>query len=119
MGSELSYIDGAKSAKLPILFRVGGSIMAWQALEHQVVTTAEFSHPPDNNERLNVGAEYAFKNFFFLRGGTNFGYDAEKLAAGVGVKFPTSLSSETRFDYSYTGMSDLGASHRFSLEIGF
>lgn len=119
MGSELSYIDGAKSAKLPILFRVGGSIMAWQALEHQVVTTAEFSHPPDNNERLNVGAEYAFKNFFFLRGGTNFGYDAEKLAAGVGVKFPTSLSSETRFDYSYTGMSDLGAAHRFSLEIGF
>ena len=119
MGSELSYIDGAKAAKLPILFRVGGSIMLVQSMDHQVVTTAEFSHPPDNNERLNWGAEYQFKNFFFLRAGRNFGYDAEKICAGAGLKFPTSLSSETRFDYSYTDMSDLSGAHRFSLEIGF
>ncbi len=119
MGSELSYIDGAKAAKLPILFRVGAAMNVFQSLNHSVLTTAEFSHPPDNNERLNWGAEYAFKDFFFLRGGYNFGYDAETFSGGLGVKFPTSLSSDTRFDYSYTDLGNLSGAHRFSLEIGF
>ncbi len=119
MGSELSYIDKSKASKLPILFRVGASMNMLQSLDHKILTTAEFSHPPDNNERLNAGLEYGFKDFFFLRGGYNFGYDAESFSAGVGVNFPTSLSSETRFDYSYTDMADLSGAHRFSLEIGF
>jgi hypothetical protein len=119
MGSELSYIDTAQSAKIPILFRVGGSINLYQSLDHQIVMATEFSHPPDNNERLNWGGEYVFKEFFFLRGGYNFGYDAETFSGGLGVKFPTSLASETRFDYSYTDLSDLDAAHRFSLEISF
>ncbi len=119
MGSQLSYIDNAKAAKIPILFRVGAAMNVYQALDHQVLTTAEFSHPPDNNERLNWGAEYAYKDFFFLRGGYNFGYDAESFSAGLGVKFPTSLSSATRFDYSYTDLADLSGAHRFSLEIYF
>jgi type IX secretion system protein PorV len=119
MGTQLSYIDPAKSSKLPILFRVGAAINIMQSAEHQVMMTGEFSHPPDNKERLNAGGEYSFKNFFFLRGGYNFGYDAETFSAGVGVSFPTSLSSETHFDYSYTDLSDLSGAHRFSLEIHF
>jgi hypothetical protein len=119
MGNELSFIDESKSSKLPILFRVGGAINVLNTLDHQVMVAGEFSHPPDNNERLNWGGEYAFKNFFFLRGGYNFGYDVESFAGGMGIKFPSSLSSETRFDYSYTDMSDLSGAHRFSLEIHF
>lgn len=119
MGSELSFIDGAQSSKLPILFRVGASINVMNTLDHKLFTTGEFSHPPDNKERMNWGGEYAFKDFFFIRGGYNFGYDAENITGGLGVKFPSSLSSETRFDYSYTDLSDLSAAHRFSLEIHF
>ena len=70
---ELSFIE--QSSKLPILFRVGASINVMNALNHKLVTTGEFSHPPDNNERLNWGGEYSFKDFFFVRGGYNFGYD--------------------------------------------
>ncbi|NNF07907.1 MAG: PorV/PorQ family protein [Candidatus Eisenbacteria bacterium] len=116
---ELSYVEDTQAAKLPILFRVGASINVLNSLEHRVVTSAEFSHPPDNAERLNWGGEYRFKDFFFLRGGMNFGYDAEGVTGGVGVQFPTSISAETRFDYSYTDLSDLAGAHRFSLEIGF
>ena len=119
MGSELSYIDGTEPSRLPILFRVGASVNVVNSLEHHVLATGEFSHPPDNKERLNGGFEYAFKDFFFLRGGYNFGYDVESLTGGLGVKFPTSLASETRFDYSYTDLDDLAAAHRFSLEIDF
>jgi len=116
---ELSYIDASKSAKLPIMFRVGASINVLNMLDHGVITSTEFSHPPDNNERLNWGGEYRFKDFFFLRGGMNFGYDAEGITGGLGVKFPTSLSTETRVDYSYTDLGELAAAHRFSLELGF
>lgn len=119
MGTELSYIDEARASKLPILFRVGASMNLMQRAEHQLMITGEFSHPPDNKERLNGGAEYTFKNFFFLRGGYNFGYDVESFSAGAGVNFPTSLSSETHFDYSYTDLSDLAGAHRFSLEVHF
>ena len=117
--SELSYIDDTNAAKLPILFRVGAAINIVQQLDHVLMTTAEFSHPPDNNERLNWGAEYGFKDFLFIRGGYNFGYDIETFAAGIGVSFPTSVSSDTKFDYSYTDLSELSGVHRFSLEIAF
>jgi len=119
MGTQLSYIDNARSSKLPILFRVGAAINLLQNAEHQVMATGEFSHPPDNKERMNAGAEYSFKNFFFLRGGYNFGYDVESFSGGAGVKFPTSLASETRIDYSYTDLADLSGAHRISLEIHF
>jgi len=119
MGSELSYLAGSENQRLPIMFRVGAAINVVNSLDHKVLATGEFSHPPDNSERMNAGGEYSFKDFFFVRGGYNFGYDAEKLSGGIGVKFPSSLSSETRFDYSYTDMSDLSGAHRFSLEIHF
>ena len=90
-----------------------------ESANNGLLMSAEFSHPPDNSERLNVGGEYSFKDFFFARGGYNIGYDSENLAAGLGVKFPTSLSTETRFDYSYTDLADLGGAHRFSLDIAF
>jgi hypothetical protein len=119
IGGELTYIDDARSAKIPTIFRVGASMDVVEAGNNNLLMSAEFSHPPDNSERVNVGGEYSFKDFFFARGGYNIGYDSEKLAAGLGVKFPTSLSTETRFDYSYTDMSDLGGAHRFSLDIAF
>jgi len=119
IGGELTYIDGARAAKVPTIFRVGASMDVVETGNNALLVSAEFSHPPDNSERINVGGEYSFKDFFFARGGYNIGYDSEKLAAGLGVKFPTSLSTETRFDYSYTDMSDLGGAHRFSLDIAF
>lgn len=119
MGTELSFIDDTQASKLPILFRVGATINVMSTLDHKLTTSGDFSHPPDNNERLNWGGEYSFKDFFYVRGGYNFGYDVESLSGGLGVRFPSSLSSETRFDYSYTDMSDLSGAHRFSLEIHF
>lgn len=119
IGGELSYIESARAAKVPTVFRVGASMGVLETANSNLLLAGEFSHPPDNSERVNIGGEYAFKDFFFARGGLNMGYDAEKFAAGLGVKFPTSLSTETRFDYSYTDMSDLGGAHRFSLDVAF
>jgi hypothetical protein len=119
IGGEFVYIDPQRAAKVPTVFRVGASMTMLESGNNAFLLAGEFSHPPDNSERINVGGEYSFKDFVFARAGYNIGYDTEKLAAGIGVKFPSSMSTETRFDYSFVDMSELGGAHRFSLDIAF
>jgi hypothetical protein len=117
MGTDVTFID--KSARIPSVFRVGTSAMLFQNADHKLLGSFEFSHPPDNSERLNFGAEYGFHNYLYLRGGYNVNYDAESYAAGVGFRFPVSFAGLADFDYGYTDMKLLGAAHRFSLNFAF
>src|SRR5262249_26190292 len=101
------------------IFRVGTSATLLQNADQKLVGSFEFSHPPDNSERVNVGAEYAFHKYVFLRGGYAFNYDAEGVAGGVGFHFPVSVAGMADLGYAYTDMLDLGAAHRFSLRFQF
>jgi hypothetical protein len=116
-GVEMDF--QGERVKLPILFRVGSAIDLYQREAHSLVTAFDFTHPPDNAERASWGLEYGFNEYFFLRGGYKFNYDTEGLTAGLGIKFPTSVGSQSRLDYSYSDMETLGASHRFSLTMSF
>jgi hypothetical protein len=117
MGTDVTFIE--RSARLPSVFRVGTSAILLQNADQKLMGSFEFSHPPDNSERLNVGAEYTFHNYVFLRGGYNVNYDAEGIAGGVGFRFPVSFAGTADFDYAYTDMKILGAAHRFSLKFAF
>ena len=117
IGSQERFIE--REARIPSIFRVGTSATLLQSADQKLVGAFEFSHPPDNSERVNVGAEYGFRRYVFLRGGYAFNYDAEGLAGGVGFHFPVSVAGMADLDYSYTDMLDLGASHRFSLRFQF
>jgi hypothetical protein len=119
IGSEMSFVDGGESVKLPIVFRLGSSMSFLQRGAHSFLSSVEFSHPPDNAERGNWGAEYGFRDFFFLRGGYKFNYDTEGLTAGAGVEFPASVSATARVDYAYNDFETLGTVHRFSVELQF
>jgi hypothetical protein len=105
--------------KVPILFRVGSMLNLYQHEAHSIITAFDFTHPPDNAERASWGMEYGFNEYFFLRGGYKFNYDTEGLTAGMGIKFPTSIGSQSRLDYAYSDMETLGGSHRFSLTMAF
>jgi len=117
IGSQEKFIE--REARIPSVFRVGTSATLLQGADQKLVGSFEFSHPPDNSERVNVGAEYAFHKYLFLRGGYAFNYDAEGVAGGVGFHFPVSVAGMADLDYSYTDMLDLGAAHRFSLRFQF
>jgi len=118
IGGQVQFID--RQARIPTVFRVGTSAELIKSGANKLIGSFEFSHPPDNSERLNGGMEYGFKDFLFLRTGYNFNYDSEGFAAGAGVKFPVSpLNTNATFDYAYTDMKTLGAGHRFSLNIRF
>jgi hypothetical protein len=90
-----------------------------QSQGQKLLGSFEFSHPPDNSERINVGVEYAFHDYVYLRAGDNINYDSEGIAGGVGFHFPVSVAGMADFDYAYTDMKALGAAHRFSIKFDF
>jgi hypothetical protein len=113
LGGKVKY--DSQSAKIPTMFKVGLSMAAYQRGAHSLLGVGEFTHPSDNTETMNVGAEYSFNQFFYLRSGYNFGYDSKGMAAGLGLKIDTTQTSNLNFDYSWEDMSFLGDVHRFSL----
>jgi hypothetical protein len=119
IGSDMTFID--EKVKMPVFFRVGGSFNVMQQGDSRILTSAEFTHPPDNSEKLNLGAEYAFRDFFFLRGGYKLNYDTEGFTGGFGVKFPLtdSKSSVARIDYAYSDLQYLSDVHRVSMNVSF
>jgi hypothetical protein len=117
IGSQITFID--REARLPSIFRVGTSAVLMQRADQKLVGSLEFSHPPDNSERLNLGAEYTFRKYLFLRGGCGFNYDSEGIAGGIGFHVPVSVAGMADVDYAYTDMKDLGGVHRFSLTFLF
>jgi hypothetical protein len=117
IGSEMEFIED--SVAMPIVFRLGSSMRVFENGPHALLSSVEFSHPPDNAERGNFGSEYAFRDFMFLRGGYKFNYDSEGLTAGAGVKFPASTAATAKLDYGFTDFETLGSVHRFSAELSF
>jgi hypothetical protein len=117
IGSQEKFIE--REARIPSIFRVGTSADLMKGADQQLVGSFEFSHPPDNSERFNFGAEYSFRKYLFLRGGYSFNHDSEGLAGGVGFHFPVSVAGMADLDYSYTDLLDLGSSHRVSLRFEF
>jgi hypothetical protein len=120
-----------EGANLPTMFRLGVSFDVFQMLEanagekHELTFATDMNHPNDNQERLNVGAEYGYNKTLFLRAGGKFGYDEESFAAGFGLNFKVMNDYRLRFDYAYQHMGRItdavdefgGQPHRFS--VGF
>ncbi|MCK4539324.1 MAG: PorV/PorQ family protein [Candidatus Krumholzibacteria bacterium] len=117
LGGQIDFDD--RSSKLPTLFRVGLSMDAYRQGAHALLASGEFSHPSDNKERMNVGMEYAFNQFFFLRSGYNIDYDTQGLAWGVGFRVDTSQTSDLGFDYAWEDLGYLGAAHRVTLNFSY
>src|SRR5262249_44508015 len=98
---------------------VGTSATLLQNSDQKLIGSFEFSHPPDNAERLNFGGEHSFHRYVFLRGGYNFNYDTQGLAGGVRFPIPGSVPRAADLDYRYPDMKDLGGAHRFTLKFLF
>jgi hypothetical protein len=117
LGSKVDYDN--RPSKMPTVFKVGMTATPYQQGVNSLNSVFEFTHPSDNQERLNVGAEYNFNQFFFLRGGYNFNADSEGLAAGFGLRIDTSQTSDLIVDYAWSDMDFLGDVHRISLGFSY
>jgi hypothetical protein len=102
----------------PTLFKIGFAIEPILTNTNRLTTSIQLNSPNDNSENVNVGAEYAYKEMLFLRGGYKFNVDAENFSLGAGIRVPISFA-KTELDYSISNYGDLGFAQRFSVNLMF
>lgn len=107
---------------LPTMFRVGMSYPLKFSENNKLLISVDAVHPNDNDESLNVGAEWEFMNYFNLRGGYRdlFLKDSEGgLVFGAGVNVSFFNDYNISFDYAWADYGRLEQAHRFTLGIRF
>lgn len=89
---------------LPLFFRVGLAMDVLRNNNYRLTVAADALRPSDNDEIVNLGAEFALSNLLFIRGGYKslFRNDSEEgLTLGAGVALSMGGSLTWNFDYTY------------------
>jgi hypothetical protein len=111
------------SADLPLLFQIGVSTDAIKTENFRWTIAIDALHPSDDYESINIGTEFAFSDFIFLRGGYRslFLDDLEGgLSIGLGLVIPKRIStSQINFDYAFRDMGRLKNIQLYSISINF
>lgn len=106
---------------LPIYFRVGVGVPVQLGAGQRVLVVADAFQPSDNTNSISLGAEWAFRDLLFLRGGYQnlFLEDAEGgLTLGGGLRYGFG-GYALSFDYAWADHGRLGGAQRFTLGFGF
>ncbi|MCY4170336.1 MAG: PorV/PorQ family protein [Bacteroidetes bacterium] len=107
---------------MPLIFRVG---LAWDAINngtHRIVLMTDATHPNDNAEYVNAGAEYTFRDLISFRAGYRnlFEPDTEQgITAGGSLMIRINRDLATRFDYAYADFGRLTQTHWFTFNLSF
>ncbi|MCB9367210.1 MAG: PorV/PorQ family protein [Calditrichaeota bacterium] len=107
---------------LPLMMRFGLAMEAFENERHRLSVALDAMHPNDNDESLNFGAEYAFREQFFVRGGykSMFMKDSEEGATvGFGVKLSTRGGPTFVLDAAYEDFGRFDAVYKYSLGIAY
>lgn len=115
---------------LPISLQVGIADDVFTNENFRVTGAIDFSHPNDLAERIHVGAEFAYDEMFFLRGGFFMDMDEsevedpidpddEALDRFMEFRFGAGFHiSNIVVDYAWQDIESLGSVHRFAVGFG-
>ncbi len=110
--------------QLPLLFSLGASVNVMDIVDEEyaqsnsVLVEADFLHPNNYSERVNIGLEYQFQQMLFLRFGYQTNRDLASWSAGLG--FNTSISDyDVGINYSYSKFDFFDSVSRVSLNFSF
>jgi hypothetical protein len=111
------------SWSLPFLFQFGVSTNVMKLDNYRWTVAVDALHPNDNYESVNIGTEFAYQNFLFLRTGYQSLFLNEHVGGfsmGVGVASSTMMNAlSVKFDYAYRDMGVLDNVHTFTLSAQF
>lgn len=106
---------------LPLMFRVGLSMDVLENMENnRLIVAVDALHPSDDNEYINIGAEYVFNDLVFLRAGFKevFLKDSQQgLNLGGGINY-TINGTSIGIDYAFLDFGVLDAVHMYSIKLG-
>jgi hypothetical protein len=106
-----------KEWALPMSIRFGLSYQVFENEMHELLIAGDYIHPNDNFSSVNLGAEYGFKDLFFIRAGYKdlmLDEATQGLTFGGGIHY-----SLVTFDYSYIETDYLDYVQQFSVNIKF
>jgi hypothetical protein len=107
---------------LPMTLRFGMAMEAIQTKSHRLTAAVDAVHPNDNEESLNLGAEYAFREQFMLRAGYRSlfkSHSEEGLTLGAGVRQHLRGGLDFGFNFAYENFGRLNGIYKYSLAVGY
>jgi len=111
------------TASLPLTFAVACAmdmmdlIVPDHSKDNGLLLSAEFTHPNNYTERINVGLEYKLKKMLALRGGYQSNTDLVGFSGGIGITPPSIGGTKLEFGYSYSVFDVFDGVNRFSLKV--
>jgi hypothetical protein len=107
---------------LPLNFKFGIAYKAFADDMNKLTLAVDASHPSDNYESVDMGAEYTFNDFVSVRGGYKSMFLAESeegMTLGFGVKQSVIGSMQISFDYAFQDFGRLKDVQKFSMNLIF
>lgn len=107
---------------LPLTFRIGLAMDVLNNEENRITIAADALHPTDNDESINVGAEYMFNNLISFRVGYKSLFlknTEEGFTAGVGLNYDFNPDFGVRVDYAYQNFGVLDYTQHYSIGVKF
>ncbi len=121
-------ISSFQSFSPPTRFKIGFAIEPVELTDQRLTTSIELNHPNDNAENVHLGAEYAYQERLFLRGGVKrtigeslLGEDqtgSSDFTLGMGVVMPVG-GNHISVDYAFANFNGLGSIHMFSVGVTY
>jgi len=108
--------------QLPLIMRVGTSMDVYQTENNSLKIGLDAVVPNDNEQYINIGAEYIFNNFLALRAGYKslFLEDSEEgLTLGFGIKSSVFGENKIQLDYAYGDFGVLEDIQEFAISFTF
>ncbi|HNW59668.1 MAG TPA: PorV/PorQ family protein [bacterium] len=112
--------------ELPLIFRLGVSLTPLYSDHHELILSCDAIHPNNNNESINLGAQYALTSpgfgRLFLRGGYKALFmDHSEFGPtfGAGVEMFTLYNTGVKIDYAWRDIGMLGNVNTFGVMVMF
>ncbi len=107
---------------MPLVFRVGVSAVPFRTAEQRVTVSADGSAPSDASQSASFGAEYAWSDILFVRGGWRQAFGPAEdggWTAGFGLRYGLNRRLAGYFDYVFQNYQPFGTPQMFTLGVTF
>ncbi len=102
---------------IPTIFKLGASMVPYKTDNYALLVSFELNHPSDNAENYRIGAEFDYRDLFFLRGGYKLNVAGQSWPTfGVGVRHQVG-AHPFRIAYAANPTNFLGVQHSLSLSF--
>ncbi len=118
-GKSVSTLLETTDWELPLVFRFGLAFDGYKTENSRFSLAFDVNDTRDFEPRFNAGAEYAFAEKFYLRGGYRFNYDEESFTAGAGLALDIPGFADVKFNYALVDGGIFNLVHRYTIALGF